>query len=294
MNIVTYGARFYGGQIDRIDKGLRELGHRVNDFLGPPDLIYCNDMANSDNAFLKKATWPSAKLILNVLDVPLWVPDWKNIHDEWLGKLNGADKITCISQAVKKDIYNCFLIESDVIYNPIKPITRLNLPTEIPFLFVGRALAPNKRGLSILKPLQSLLTARDPSFKIHIVGSENPGFGIYHGVVDDAELNRLYNVSLFTLVPSLQEGLNLPMIEALCAGSIPIVAQDMSTSQEFCPPEFLCEPHAEAFFNKMFHDLPKLPESQVMDILEKYHVEYSVKFSPKSIASNIVSVYNSL
>lgn len=294
MLISTYGARFYGGQIDRIDQGLKELGHNVNDFLGPPDLIYCNDMSSWDLAFHKTRNWSNAKFILNVLDVPFWVSDWKNIHNDWCGKLYGADKITCISQTVQKDIKAYFNIDSEVIYNPIKNIYPLNFESRNIFaLFVGRASAPNKRVREIIWPFYQVLAKnyKNANSMIHFVGSENPGFGTYHGIVSDEELNRLYNDSAFTLIPSKQEGLNLPLIESLCAGSIPIVCNDMSTALEFSPSECLCEPSAEGFVKKMTNiDFLKKAD----DICLQYGNKYREKFSPKSIASNIISVYHSI
>src|SRR5690554_5556844 len=105
MNILTFGARFYADQISRIDFAFKELGHRVNDFLGSMDFIYCNDAPHYDHAISK---WLSLdkkpKLILNVLDVPYWIPDWLQIFDKCVGQLNCADKVTCISKTVQKDI----------------------------------------------------------------------------------------------------------------------------------------------------------------------------------------------
>lgn len=295
MNISTYGSRFFGGQISRIDDGLIELGHKVNQG-GLSQLVYSNDMEHAQEAINHYSIHNNdCKLILNILDVPHWLPEWPKIALEWRPKLSLAHKVTCISKTVQNDIKQFLGIDAEVIYNPIKDVYPLNLETRKIFaLFVGRALAPNKRVKDIIYPLYQFLCKnyQNGKYMIHFVGSENPGFGAFHGIVSDEELNRLYNDSAFTLISSKQEGLNLPMIEAICTGSIPIVCSDMSTASELCPPSFLCSSDNTGMIFKLFKDIEWLKDAD--NICEKYGELYREKFSPKSIASNIISVYNSL
>lgn len=293
MFISTYGSRFYGGQIDRIESGFLELGHIVNSNHSP-NLIYSNDMAHVNDAIGCWKQNQSSKLIFNILDCPTWVPDWINIKSEWYNKLRLADKVTCISKTVQKDILDHFDINAEVIYNPIKPVYPLNNEARSIFcLFVGRALAPNKRVLEIIYPLYTYLSKvyKNANDMIHFVGSENPGFGTFHGIVSDEKLNELYNNSAFTLISSKWEGLNLPLIESICCGSIPIVCKDMSTAEEFSPPECLCDPSTEGMIDKL-RDIKFLSQSD--KICSIYGKKYREQFSPVQIAKNILQVYGSM
>lgn len=294
MNIHTVGARFFADQISRIDQGLIELGYNVNSFLGPPDFIYSNDASNYDVAIGKWLNWDKEpKLILNVLDCPAFLPEWNSIHDKLVGQLGCANKVTCISKTVQKDIKDYFDIDAAVIYNPIKPVYYISdLKRDIPFLFVGRALSPNKRVIEILRPLYDALVPYWGKDCIQFVGSENPQFGKYLGIVSDEQLNLIYNRSIFGLISSAQEGLNLPLIEMLCTNVKPIVCRDMATASEFSPAEFLCDPTPEAMFSKAKEIGANLPKYDA--ICEEYARKYSEQFSPKSVAQNIISVYNQI
>lgn len=295
MNIVTFGSRFYGGQIDRIDAGLSELGHDISVLNGPElELIYSNDATGFSKAIeLWKSLGQKPKLIFNVLDVPYWVREWPQIQIEWANLLKIPNRVTCISDTVRLDIKKYFNIDAQVIYNPIKPVYIVpNLKRDIFSLFVGRALSPNKRVMSLVLPLYIELSKFFGDDCVHFAGSEPTGFGIYHGIVSDEELNMLYNRSVFTLIPSKQEGLNLPLIESLCAGSIPIVCNDMSTASEFAPPEFQCDPTPMAMYNKMRELSQDLDKCH--NICGEFARAYSYIFSPKKVAQNILEVYNSL
>ncbi len=291
MQISTFGSRFYGGQVDRIDNGFKELNHHVNDFLGPPNLIYCNDGSHFDQAISKWVNWEKKpKLILNVLDVPHWIPEWKNIYETWVAQLNCASQVTCISEAVKQDIYNHFLLDASVIYNPVKSVHYIpETKKDIMCLFVGRCRAPNKRVREILWPLYNNLVPHFGEDCMHFVGSENSGFGVNHGVVSDEELNLLYNRSLFGMISSSYEGLNLPMIEMCLTNCKPIICRDMSTAEELGPPEFLCNGDPKSMFDKMKEISSNLPKYD--DILNEYGKKYSQQFSSLQVAKNIISVY---
>lgn len=293
MNVSTFGSRFYGGQISRIDSGLEELGHIVNSN-ETPDLIYCNDFAHANEAFHVKLLNQKSKYILNILDVPHWIPEWNKIFIDWRAKLGLADKITCISKAVQKDIKDHFDIDAEVIYNPIKSVSWDTSDKDIFALFVGRALAPNKRVLEILKPLNyKLLQNLGESHHISIVGSENPRFGSYYNVVSDEILADLYQRSLFILIPSKQEGLNLPLIEGICSSCVPIVCEDMSTAHEFITPEFMCKPTADDMYNKIT-SMMNGNNNDIYSTLKVYSDKYLIQFSPKQIAQNILNVYQTL
>ena len=122
MIISTHGARFYGGQIDRIDNGLRELGHLVNVDQYNVDLIYCNDESHYSDAIYTKTYNKHAKLILNVLDVPTFIPEWAKIAPEWRSRLLLSDKVTSISKFTQNSLKESLGMDSICIYNPVKKV----------------------------------------------------------------------------------------------------------------------------------------------------------------------------
>lgn len=295
MKIFSFGAEFFGGQIDRIRLGFEKLGH-VNlpkSSEECPDLIYSNDAENYSNAILCynyfKKNGCNPKLVLNVLDVPSWVLNFHSIKDEWEQVFKIADRITCISETVKRDVKTYFNVDAAVVYNPIKQVYPLGLKKDIFAIFVGRSNSPNKRVKEIIWPLYNNLVPYWGEDCIHFIGSEYPGFGVREGVVDDNKLNELYNRSLFTLISSKQEGLNLPMIEGIICNAKPVICNDMSTAKEFGIPEFSCNPNPKDMFYKIREISSRLEESD--KICFEYAQKYSRQFSPEQVASNIINVY---
>ena len=119
----------------------------------------------------------------------------------------------------------------------------------------------------------------------------NPNFGNYLGVINDNELNKLYNSSKYVLLPSMAEGIGLPMIEGLICGTIPITCSDNLTAKEFSPPDFICEPNVKSIVNKI-KELQKnyaLKRKTALNLGKKYKVQ----FDKKSIAKNIIEIFNS-
>jgi glycosyltransferase involved in cell wall biosynthesis len=125
---------------------------------------------------------------------------------------------------------------------------------------------------------------------LYICGSENPMYGQYIGIVNDKNLNTIYNSSKFVLLPSRFEGLGLPMIEAMMAGSIPITCNDNPTALELSPPEFICEPTESDFLNKII----ELDENY--EYFQKIALQYGEKYrelmNKNKIAENIINLYN--
>ena len=294
MNISTFGARFYGGQIDRLDDAFKNLGHNVNSFLGQPDLIYSNDISNADKAVAKWMDWDKKpKLIINVLDCPDFLQEWKDkIYHEFIGKLGSADKVTCISKYTQSQLKRYFLIDAPVIYNPIKPVYYIpNTPKTIFSLFVGRLGAVNKRAKEILWPLWLNLQSLGPDV-LHIVGGEYLGFGVKRGIVSDEELNDIYNHSFFYLVTSKQEGQNLPLIESIMGGCIPIICKDMTTAAEFGIPELFCEPTAAGMYQKIKDVCNNVDYYD--SLCARYREEYKDMFTGRAVAQRILDVYKNI
>lgn len=289
MNIALFGADFQLGQLPRIREALIALGHTVT--YENPDLIYSNDAGGFQEAIALKGDYPSAKLILNILDIPSFLPEFKNILEKLKWQTAFADKITCISESVREDIRRFLHIDAACIYNPIMDVSHIEGTTKtLPFLYVGRANAINKR-FSLLPQVLSEL--KMPPQSLVTCGSENPNFGYYASIVDNETLNLLYNSSRYVFLPSSFEGIGLPIIEALVCKSIPIVCSDNPTSYEFAPPECIFAPNAVEIANGI-RKIEANYREYVESFYENYGKKYLTQFSKERVAQNILSICDSL
>lgn len=288
MKIQTFGARFFGAQIDRVEDGFAELSHEITS--NYPDLIYSNDADGYEQAIKQKELFPESKLILNILDVPFWIPDFEKHKEKWLPLLKRADIVTSISKTTQKYVLSEYGLESEVIYNPIKDITNLNFKRYNNFLFVGRANDLGKR-FNLVKDSISLIQ-KQYSVNLLVVGSENPNFGNYAGVVSDKQLNYIYNSHQFMIYPSKHDGLGLTPAEMIVSGGISLVCDDSETSNEFFPDFLKCASNPNAIVNKIF-DITQNYSKYQKDLFE-LSICLKQKFDKVQIAKNIIEVYNKL
>ena len=287
IKISILGADGYTCQIPRIKEGMKNLGHILSE--KSPSLIYANDPTGYNKAMTLKKKFPSSYLILNFLDVPWHFPNidkqTKLLVEQFLTK---ADAVTVISFKVKKDLAKFLNKKIEVIYNPIKDVFHdKSIKKNNTFLYVGRANDPIKR-IDLVK--ESFLKIKNSVKEIKICGSENPGFGNYHVVISDIELNKLYNSSKFVLLPSKAEGIGLPMIEGMICGAIPITCSDNLTAKEFSPPEFICEPNAQSIVNKI-EGLDKEYENKrkiALKMGEKYKIQFDKKILHKILLKYLI------
>ena len=288
IRVSILGSDGYVCQIPRIKEGMEALGHVLSD--ESPDLIYSNDPRGYEKALLLKKKYPKAYLILNFLDIPWHMPNIQK-QTELLVKnyFLKADVITTISFKVKKDIGKFYNKKIHVIYNPVKDVYYDdNIKKNNIFFYVGRASDPVKR-FNLVR--ESLLKIKDGEKNIKICGPHNPNFGNYLGIIEDQELNKLYNSSKYVLLPSVTEGIGLPMIEGMICGSVPITCSDNLTAKEFSPPDFICDPNAEAIAKKI-EELNK--DYRVKrELALEFGKKYKTQFNKKNIAMNIMNLFNS-
>ena len=285
--ISILGADGYVCQIPRIKEGMEMLGHILSK--ESPDIIYSNDPKGYDEALKLKKKYPSSYLILNFLDIPWHLPNISK-QTELLVKhyLQKADSVTTISYKVKKDLAKFYDKTIQVIYNPIKDVYfDEKIKKNNTFFYVGRAGDPIKR-FDLVR--ESLSKIKEGEKNLRVCGTEDPKFGNYLGVIKDQELNKIYNSSKYVLLPSKAEGLGLPMIEAMICGSIPITCSDNLTAKEFSPVDFICEPNAQSIVNKV-EELEK-NYNKKREISLKVGNKYKLQFDKKSIAKNIINIFN--
>ena len=89
----------------------------------------------------------------------------------------------------------------------------------------------------------------------------------------------------------MAEGLGLPMIEGMICGAIPITCSDNLTAKEFSPIEFICEPNAHSIINKI-EELDRDYENK-RNLALKFGEKYKNQFDKKTIAKNIIDIFNS-
>ena len=288
IKVSVLGSDGYTCQIPRIKEGMELLGHTLSE--DSPDLIYSNDPKGYEKALILKEKYPNAYLIFNFLDIPWHI---ENIERQTKLLVKNfflkADAVSVISSKVQKDMAKFYDKKIHVIYNPIKDVYfDEKIKKDNMFLYVGRANDPIKR---IKLVHDSIIKIPEGLKNIKICGSENPGFGNYVGVVSDKDLNKLYNSSKFVLLPSKAEGIGLSMIEGMICGTIPVTCSDNLTAKEFSPSEFICEPNAQSIVNKI-EELDKEYETK-REMALKLGEKYKIQFDKKTIAKNIIDIFNS-
>jgi|TARA_B110000438_G_C15712409_1_gene605943 glycosyltransferase involved in cell wall biosynthesis len=288
IKISIFGADGNTCQVPRIKEGMKQLKHILSE--DSPDLIYSNDPSGYEKAMLLKKKFPESCLILNFLDVPWHMPNIRQQTSALVKYfLDKADAVTTISYRVKKDLIGFFNKKIEVIYNPVKDVFYdQNIKKNNTFLYVGRANDKVKR-INLVK--ESLQKIEGSTKNIKICGTENPGFGNYLGVVNDNELNKLYNSSKYLYLTSKSEGLGLTMIEAMICGSVPIVCEDNETAKEFLPKDFICQPDPQSIINKIRELDKEYDEKRKLALL--YGQKYKIQFDKVNIAKNILNIFYS-
>ena len=268
-----------------IKEGFNDLGHEISK--EKPDIIFANDPRGYKDAISLKIKYPKSFLILNLLDIPWHMPNIQKQTQLLVSAfLDKADAITVISFKVKRDLQKFLNKKLFVIYNPRRDVYYdCDIKKNDMFLFVGRANDPVKR-FELIR--ESLSKIKNGNQNIKICGSEDPNFGSYQGYVSDQKLNELYNSSRYVLLPSLAEGIGLPMIEGMICVCIPITCSDNDTAKEFSPPDFICDPNPQSIINKI-ENLNK-NYTKNMKLALEYGNKYIDQFNKINIAKNILNI----
>ena len=288
LRIALFGFDSYVSQIPRYREAFIELGHELR--FDNPNIIYANDSTGYADAIKLKNTFQDALLILHFLDIPWHMPNIQKQTESLVKNyLLKADVIAANSEKVKKDLSQFIPNKKIHVTHDIAKDVYLDekIKKDNIFLYVGRASDPVKR-FNLIR--ESLLKIKDGVKNIKICGSQNPNFGDYLGIIKDHELNKLYNSSKYVLLPSVTEGIGLPMIEGMICGAIPITCFDNLTAREFSPPDFICEPYPQSIVNKI-EELNKEYEAKRKIALE-FGKKYKIQFDKKNIAKNIINIFN--
>lgn len=300
MKIFTEGGRAPQCQVNRIDDGFRELGHELIDNPSDADLVYSNNFwYPHDLLELKRNGKIKGKLILNVLDIPLHIIEQIDI-ERLKSELLLADSVTSISEYTKNSLKQWTGFDSDIIYQPIMPVfkTEEREKSLYRFTFIGRKSDVNKRvGIGV----HALWILGIKSEEVAMIGNEPIQWGVHLGQVKTNILNKIYNETDFVMCLGKVEGLNLPVIEAMATGSIPVVCNDLTTRYELLPPDLFPEydavspsPSSVAMFISQFLQDNTAKEDFKKRLYQHYQDNLKDKFTSRSVAARITSVYEGL
>jgi glycosyltransferase involved in cell wall biosynthesis len=298
MKVYVGGAKFLQGQTQRIEKGFVELGHEITPHTHDADLIYVNN-SPYDQEIKDKIAGVKGKVIFTVLDLAPHLGESFPV-EKLKEQLSYADEICTISEFVKNDLLNRTKFNSTVVYQPIKNITNNRCKiSDHKFLFVGRVNDAAKRcGLGA----GALSILGYNANEILTIGSEMPYFGgDYYGVASDSTLDKFYNSADYLIFTGYSEGLGLPPFEAIAAGCIPIICNDLNVREEFFPSSIFPEYAAinptiqsiASFITSLENDQDKKREF-ITRLRNHYRSSWETNLSGREVAKKIISVYEDL
>lgn len=299
MKVCTANSsRFYASQVQRVEQGFVELGHTITPHAHEADLIYVNNPPFAQAIKDRAEGHAKGRIIGNVLDIPHHCADFN--ADALAIELGQVDAITSISNTTAHDLVVACGQDSEVVYQPIMPVTRAPLPRGdrlARFISCGRKWDGNKRFSLGVNALQLLGI---PSTHLFLVGAEH-GWGNYLGVLNEEGLDRVYNSVDFALVPTLYAGIELPIIEAMACGVIPVVCNDLWTRHEFLPPALFPEydhvaPNAQSiarFIAQYLEDGDRMAAMK-QRLHDHWLANWAEAFSPKGVAAAILRVYEGI
>lgn len=281
-------------------RGFAELGHNPSADKNDSLSAFCFVGNPPYTDYLNLAKSKSTKTIFGVLDLAQHCREWPEIEKSFIEQLPLADRVTCISKTVQKQLKEICGIDSEVTYYPIKPVkyTGIKKYPQYKVALVGRVGDKNKRAESAVK---ALIMAGYEEKEVAIVGPEYFGYGVNCGVISNEILNDIYNSVDFVLMLSKNEGIGLVACEAACCGAIPIVLPDLSTFDEF----WLDSPLGINYraltsveqVAKLIMDLnnnPKWKADVKESILGYAELAFRPLFEPKAVAQRIIDIANSI
>jgi glycosyltransferase involved in cell wall biosynthesis len=275
------------GQIQRIRQGFEQLGLVETEFA--PDLIFSNDVGSHPAAIGMKKAYPESKLILNVLDIPEFLLPHGYSLDNARELLSYADSVTAISKHTQRQVKKFFGLDSALIYNPIMSVELTASDKNVRFLHVGRRYDRVKRYDLVQELFRG--DGLNPSELVEI-GPDHGNIGSYVGIVNEKELSEYYSAADFCFMPSENEGLLLPCLEAMKCGCIPVIHHNLTTKEELLPQEIFSEyDYTETNKKTLLNFVRTVDISHLSEkLMDYFETEHKNKFSPVGVAKRILEV----
>lgn len=167
--------------------------------------------------------------------------------------LRNAARVVAISNATKAAILRNYDIDASRVtvipsacrlpeFEDAAPECKADTADRENFVLLVTNALPHKNAAFALKALSSSSLIREQAVKLRIVGQapqvaleayRSAGLAVEVSArVSDEELHRYYREARFLMSPSLAEGHNLPIAEAICCGGN-VVCSDIDVHREF-------------------------------------------------------------
>jgi glycosyltransferase involved in cell wall biosynthesis len=176
--------------------------------------------------------------------------------------LRKSERILTVTEAAKRAIVEMFGVDAARIVvtpNGVDPFAEGPAAHDLGryFLFVGND-KPHKNVPRLLEGF-AILRRKDPSLRLVLVGGEFTRHRAVDGViatgfVTQERLAAIYRGAIALVMPSLEEGFGLPVVEAMACGT-PVIAAEIPALVEVAgSAALLVDPHsAESIATAMEH-----------------------------------------
>lgn len=242
---------------------------------------------------------------------PQWAFDGKKNELLWRAKvkmaLAQATRIMTVSEYSKRTIHELFqtpveeiAVVSEAAAAPFRPLPL----TREPFLLAVGGISPNKNLDLLIRILPALRNSR-PELRLVLVGDYTKdafrncneglralvaGVGVesaveFAGYVQDDRLAELYNRCEAFVMPSLEEGFGLPLVEAMACGCACVVASGHSLEEVGGDAVISADPRSEAAW------IEALTNTSRYSVLRSQAIERAKQFTWRRGAEALVRLF---
>lgn len=284
MRFKLFGYRGKINSVDRIEQELVKNGW-VIDNDNPEFLIDLTGPFHDAEIFYKTCSIKPKKLYC-LLDID--IQKSKHWYEKIITDLQNCEIPCVISNVVASQLNTLFDFKGkiNILRHPLRPITHLRLVKGLPFLWSGRCFGWNKKFELAIETLKVL---RFPVENLVIAGTENPQVGAFFiDTPDDENLNTIFNSSKFLLSPSIFEGQNCNMLQAIISHTYPILNNQCDVVKEFGLEKFSADPSPFDMARKI--NEIEINPSYYNSILNELRPDIITKFSVERIAKDIIDL----
>jgi glycosyltransferase involved in cell wall biosynthesis len=272
-----------------------------------PNLIH-------ETFFSAEDLWKSSSpRVLTIYDLIREKEGLRNVNPQIQRKrvaIGRVDSIICISEKTKKDLLDIYNVEDTKVKVVHLGVSEMFLPSKIDakrkreILFVGQRLG--YKNFSLL--VRAFATSRLPreGFVLRLFGGDELSIEekalftqlnltpeqVLRSDGDDKMLRKAYGDASALVVPSLDEGFGLPILEAMCSG-LPVLCSDIEVFKEFAGTEV-----------SYFHPLDVKDLATKLDglldidhndvLLSNRRINQARKFTWRKCAFETLSIYKNL
>ncbi len=257
---------------DKFSRGIRgEIKWMVQKYSLQTSSAIITDSENSKNDINQKTGYPKKNIsVIQLAQAPFFVPlqsprviskySLPNSYLLYVGDVNWNKNVTGLFYAFAK----------------VKKISKFK---NLHLVLVGSAfLNDNLPESRHLHQIAKQLDIKDSVIEL--------------GLAEDDDLATIYSHAYATIVPSYYEGFGLPLLEAMACGC-PVVVSGNSSLIEIAGPSILINPYDREDITRGIIKVMELTQDEYKK-LSNASIQWSKKFSWKSVARQTVEVYESV